>query len=557
MKRLRSAAVVVFGALLGVIQGLQAQPAASSATICDHPAAESRFDPACYIRIYEDSGNGKRKLLYDQSQQGAHSRLLRADPESTIVIDMAKAFDASERGDVALNKLLVGANLKTKDSTHAVEVTGYSQIGQSAANSPAQVAFAFQTFDNVQGKVQNLYFTAKDLIDKTYGDSQCSMAMLRAQHPENVPECQLDAKDREERLVTFGKGLAVFAPEAEALSDFFSSAGNRAVEAKLAIDIFEIDLESLQGIASQFKTQRARLADNAVPDAEKQTILETLLERTRLALNDFSGVAFATRRIACTAKGDNTPDCQLKLQEVCPGANSARTRVSGLGDPDEFSRTCLAEFKRKDYIEHLRTYLVEGTIDLAKNDAASGDILTLTLEAQGPDQQQTGARAEFRIRVANYGWKAGVEPSLFFVKRIGVNEADANRPSTSPIKSLQPVRFSPFPGVNLAASYYGSHTAKASFLHILAPGLGVNATFMTFGAKRDFDPLANNGAGQFTTVNGSSFELGTGPVVSLFGNRISVTYGWNLMASDRRTYWALGFGFLSLGKDLAGLIKKN
>ena len=560
MDLFKNRAALFASALLTVAPSIAAQSKSTDVPGVCTQDGETRFDPACYVRIYEDNGKGKRQLLYGRDQM-LNSRLLRVDPESTIVIDLASAFAGDQHGDVALNKLLVKAELKKKDASHAVEVTGYSQIGESANDKSSQIAFAFQTFDNVAGKVENLYFTSRDLIEKTFG-SECYNLLKSGDA--GTATCIVD----DDKLDRFTAGLEVFEPEVVALADFFSSPGNRAVQAQIAADIFEIDVESLQGIAAQIKTQRSKLhdADIVSNPGLRQKIVGILLERTELAVRDLSGVIHATEKIAC-AVTNNADDrkrqgCDIDLAQICPSrydSDRKRNLVLGLEDPAEFARDCLKEFKRKDYLKALKKYLVEGAIDLARNSAESGDLLILTLEGQGPDQAagETGARAEFRIRISNYGWKAGVEPSLFFIKRIGVNEVDQNRPAASPVKTLLPVRFAPYPGVSLTASYHGTHGGGASFLHYVAPGFGVNATFMTFGAMRDFDPLANTGAGQFTTVNGSSVELGVGPVFTLFGNRISATYGWNLMAADRRTYWALGFGFLSLGKDLAGFIKKN
>jgi hypothetical protein len=59
------------------------------------------------------------------------------------------------------------------------------------------------------------------------------------------------------------------------------------------------------------------------------------------------------------------------------------------------------------------------------------------------------------------------------------------------------------------------------------------------------------------TTNGSSFEIGTGPVISLFNNRIIATYGWNLMQPVKREYWGLGFGFIQIGRDVASFFKSK
>ncbi len=44
---------------------------------------------------------------------------------------------------------------------------------------------------------------------------------------------------------------------------------------------------------------------------------------------------------------------------------------------------------------------------------------------------------------------------------------------------------------------------------------------------------------------------------SLFNNRISATYGWNLMAGHRRQYWGLGFGFIRIAQDLGNFIRRD
>jgi hypothetical protein len=135
------------------------------------------------------------------------------------------------------------------------------------------------------------------------------------------------------------------------------------------------------------------------------------------------------------------------------------------------------------------------------------------------------------------------------------------------------VRFAPFPGFTFGGTWFGrsgkANVAKTAVSanesglsssagvgtagRILQPTIGANVTFMSFGAARDFNPVTN----QFSATNGSNFEIGAGPLFGLFNNRLSVTFGWNLMQPAKRLYWGLGFGFVSIGKDLAGFLKKN
>jgi hypothetical protein len=88
----------------------------------------------------------------------------------------------------------------------------------------------------------------------------------------------------------------------------------------------------------------------------------------------------------------------------------------------------------------------------------------------------------------------------------------------------------------------------------LAPGIGINVTFMNFGDPRDFDPAANDGNGAFTNTNGTNFEVGAGVVGSLFDNNLQFTYGYNLNAGRKHSYFGVGFGFIEVGKRLAGFL---
>ena len=536
--------------------GLPAVALAQNAN-CASNAQQTRFDPASFVRIFEDTG-GQRIPLYTPGQGDCPSRLLSADRESTLVIDVADILEGMGN-DVALNQVFIRAQLK---GPRNVEVVGYSSIGRAAGEEPSQIAFAFQTFDNIAAKLVNLYFTARDLIESTYPASPCFSVLARGEAVNSDARRAACGVASTEQMNAFKDRLGLFAPEAAQLSTFFSSMENRTINAQLAVDIFEIDIESLQAIAGQITAERAHLMDPDVTDGAKANSLGIILERTKLVVQDLSGVIFAIQKIQCAADaacGDAGKLSPAALGELCRTADTARTDSTKLQDLREFARGCFIEAKKKEYVDALKKYLIEGTINLAAQDTAVGDVLSIVVETRSPGQAQgtTGAQAEFRVRLTNYGWKTSIDASLFFIKRIGVNEADANRPAGDPVKSLQAVRFAPFPGTNLALGYNGGRTGFDKFLHYLAPAAGVNATFMTFGPTRDFDPSLNDGKGQFVTTNGQTFELGAGPMVSLFGGKVSATYGWNLMAPNRRTYWGLGFGFLSVGRDLVGLIRNH
>jgi hypothetical protein len=86
----------------------------------------------------------------------------------------------------------------------------------------------------------------------------------------------------------------------------------------------------------------------------------------------------------------------------------------------------------------------------------------------------------------------------------------------------------------------------------LAPGIGVNVTFMNFADPRDFDPALN----QFSSTSASNFQIGAGGVVSVFNSALQFTYGFNLNESQKSRYFGFGFGFIEIGKLLSGYLKK-
>ena len=244
------------------------------------------------------------------------------------------------------------------------------------------------------------------------------------------------------------------------------------------------------------------------------------------------------------------------------------------------SRGCYLESARAAFAAKLRKYLTTGTINLRQNDIHPGETIRLTVLTARPGSNTGGLKSEFDIRVTSYGWKPVLDASLLFVRRIGVRPEEEKTDATNPNGGLRNVRFAPYPGVNFGTTFFHrslrdctqrDDSSKAQnkcgpsplaeferqryylqengfanrFLHALAPGIGVNATFMTFNDLRDYDPAKG-----FANTKGTNFQLGAGPVVMLFNGKLSVTYGWNLMAERRQTYYGLGFNFIDAVKAI-------
>jgi len=88
-----------------------------------------------------------------------------------------------------------------------------------------QIAFAFQTFDNIAGKLTNLYFTVDEIRRITYGSHDCHVA----------PAAGSNTDCKQPDMAKFRQQLRVFAPEIEELAKFFAFPENRTINARIAI----------------------------------------------------------------------------------------------------------------------------------------------------------------------------------------------------------------------------------------------------------------------------------------------------------------------------------
>lgn len=556
-------------------QAQTAPTATQPLNVCDSTNKEARFSPVCFVRIFEDDGSGLRRLLYAPENKHLQSLLLKTDAESKLVIDVSQALDGE--GDAGLTNVFIRAMTGTGNTAKKIPVIGYSEIGEKESEKISQTAFDFQTFNNIAAKLVNLYFVSRDLIETTYGkDAEKCRELLKhggegKGHRELRANCDLDGDTAKKsaQLKAFEGRFLLLSPEIASLSAFFSSAANRTVTAELANKVFEIDVEALEGIARQLIEKRALLTSANLKDPDQ--VREDILVRTRQVYSSLASVIAFVSKVA-KEFSDGTKDATL--QKACGEAlTSARASLST--NAFEFARACYTEHQLPHYIRQLKRYVTPGLIDM-NQEVKAGETILLTIETKGKNPEQPGLKAEWRIKVSEFGWKARVDGSLLFLRRIGVDER-------SPAGAPRPIRFAPFPGFTLNATYFGRHrraavtdrrtatpdakdrdsadyygrldldrSGGAVIGRILQPSVGTNVTFMSFGS-RDFNPVTN----QFSTLNATTFELGAGPIVGLFGNRMSLTFGWNLMQPTKRMYWGLGFGFVSLVKDLGGFLKKN
>lgn len=200
-----------------------------------------------------------------------------------------------------------------------------------------------------------------------------------------------------------------------------------------------------------------------------------------------------------------------------------------------------------------------GTLNLKQANAEAEDQVRLIIEAvcqSATADMRVLDRRSYDIELTNFGWESGVSPSLFLLNRQRVRTADiqpdpALALTGSVTNPINPVNYSPFPGVNYTFTYKGGSREKGDSLtktlSFLKPGFGLNATFMDFNDQSiDFQTLDPQFISDQILSKDSDVQVGLGAVATFFGNKIQLTYGANLAVDRKKAYFGFGLNFLEL-----------
>ncbi len=478
------------------------------------PAAASKSrtsaDPAKFIALWEQTHKDS-SIRYDPGNAELRLRIIKVDSASTLVV---KILPELIDKDTALNQLLISAQLTSGDKTTDVPVSGYSEIGKDQTTGDSQNAVSIQTVAQIGALMENFYWTARDILDQGFSP-ECRQALETKPNDTPLPGMGGPCKEDDATIAdTTSKLFVVYrSSEAKAIPAFFADPHNQAVVKLLSSQIFGMDAASLTAVAGDFTQALTTLYGTSSTVPAKHDAARSLLARVWLAYRDIRLDYSEYLREPCKPEGGDV--ASIHNYAVC------RTR---------------------ELVDILKKNLASGQIDLATAGAKDGDRLTITIESKGIDANGTSAVLKLNLLIRNYGYRTAVSPSLLFIRRISVTEADkADR-------QLNPVRFAPTPGVTYGVTFL----SRSGLMSALAPGLGANVTFMNFNDPTDF----NISTGKFTNSTAVNVQFGAGVVVSLFNNMVQATYGWNLNAPQKRTYWGLGFGFLDVAKYFANKFGK-
>ena len=519
IRTLQTLLLVLVGAVNAFAQAPQQPPPAQT------KPPRVPFDPAYYVRIYEESGS-KRILLYGPAQaeqlstQLTATTILRADRDSKIVVELALKNESSvEARDLVLNGLAIGADLARSDAaagTVKVEVLNYAEIATDARTQASQAAVSLRSAAETFAMLENLYYLAKDIVHDVI--PQCETTPETCEH--SIPDDQL--APREERLKTLVRG---YQPRLTAITDFFTNDRNMFIIEAMGTEVFGLDTKSLKGMAAKFKTDITLFVEGGPrKDAAREDILLTI----RTVWEDLKGF----------------------LDDRGKSSN-------GVGIDFD---TLIANEWRDTVWPRFIQLLAPGTIDLRKYKAADGDTLTIQVQARG-GEGNGGISRDFRIAIKKLRRVVTVEPSVFYLRRLGTIRDDTG-------EVVKPGMV-PAPGVTFGITFHDRKLTKVGSewraddgggtkFGWLSPGIGLNVSLLNFAG--DFDPSITDGTGQvvggFRTTTSSTVQVGAGFAFWIFDGALQFTAGRNISVGEKPYYAGVGFGFIQIGEEIAKFVKK-
>lgn len=581
--------LVLVGMLVCISAAARATTALTLETDPDPCFHISDMDPKEYVRILEVRKH-KKIVLYDPRIPELRSQELRANNDSKILVQILKY-------ELPCNSALGGVHVRARLDRHEGEdvelaVGNYRELGTDEDDEPTQEGLALKSLENTTAAVLNLFNLVEEILTSSES-SECAPSCVDAvRHTAErrytdpmagdegetrfdfPSECIADqAYACEERLKLLGQLAVAEKARIEQLAQTFRSNSNHAVSAFISNQIFQRDLGSFQVDVGDFIAAITTLASGQEDDRNAARLT---------VYRDAVGV-------------------YLRFYEHF---HKTRTQL-GLAR-DEFSRDDYRQVLQNLFIQSLRGNILDGEIALPSQDAKNRDTLLLWVRAHDneSDVDESGDYT-FRVKLRNFGVHLNLTDSLLFIKRMGVSEDDEvtelagemgeNDGDETVQQVTGAVRFVPAAGISCGISwrpralrrYIGrlkharENEPTASTLsksqkrvrdgrdeeeyfidralvstrpagpwtklgEALTPGIGLNVSFLDFG---DIDGITRDSINE-----GNPFEVGVGPIVTLFDNKVQIAYGYNLQARRKKQYWALGFNVIGTARSLINRI---
>lgn len=536
------------------LQAVQALNPAYFVKVYEVPKSRSAsFQRNTTIEKYGDGAQVYGKLIYDGKTAGLNNSRLTADAGSTIVV-----VPDVEGRNIAFNTIYMAAELASGDTKQNLEVINYSEVGTAPSADAFLIGASFQSAKDTIDMLITLQRRATDVLKYTLRlHSEGEIADTELLRIQNI-DLQADKTNLFDRA---REGFDQYAPEIESISNYLVSQSNRNITERIANNLFHLNRDTLIAIAKQFSADVALLKSTNTVDRDAAT--RRLLVRTIQVYKDFKAARADILYMAGTG-APNTPREPERMVHI-EKLREIRSRIAGLDpqankslieglrkDLETEARNLYAYDRSAEAITNLRqTKFPVGWVSLDEARAKDGDTLKLTVRVQNPANAGTGNKVPFYITVKKYGAKLHWASSFVFIKRLNITPEDLAPDANG--NALSDVNFAPSPGVSYGVTFFKrGDDGGSKFLRLLAPTIGMNVSFMNFK-----DPGFDLSTNMFTNTKGTDVQVGAGPIISLFDNKLHFTQGWNLNVDQKRRYWGIGFGFVEFAKELGKYIKSQ
>lgn len=215
-------------------------------------------------------------------------------------------------------------------------------------------------------------------------------------------------------------------------------------------------------------------------------------------------------------------------------------RISDYSDSLENKHKEAVELIAKKAGAHLFSRMLYATIDLEESGVKEGEMLEIKVMWYNIDPNTPNAEEGIELSTAKFlvkktGWHLEASESVLLIDRINQDLVTVD---------VSPSNFKPTAGASLMCTYHNDNRGKSGwsrFFKWLEPSFGLNVSYV------DFD-------------SSETFEVGAGPIVGFWGNRLFFTGGYNFSVAGQSPYYmGIGFSFYNVIEKIktGGKLKEN
>jgi hypothetical protein len=339
---------------------------------------------------------------------------------------------------------------------------------------------------------------------------------------------------------------------------------------------------SFKGISSQLYVQRYIAGELPVSEVVKDrptamSLVDSVLERqTEIRVAAGKLVLASNRRVLDAIVDPDRTDADLMLAHAKEALDALDALIKIVEAPDgglpekELDRVKAARrvFQALRKLKGLKTaseedtntklfsFLKDTSILVSQTGAEPGDVILLRI-TNGEGSLDLNRSVTIALRVRSFGWNKSISDSALLMYRLSASRSETARRiaearetaraggiATS-VETPDVVNFIPAPGVTLGVTLSSRRDKK--FLRAVQPGFGMNVSFPQFSSTTTrFVPVADAAPTMSVDEPEKQIDVSAGLVFSLFDNAVQFSYGKTLTASQKRDYFAVGFGFVKV-----------